>query len=83
VLDLCFRGARVVDGAGNPWYRADVGVRGDRIAHVGRIASIVSAAVREVATELGELATEVLEMRDAAGRAAADSAAEDALGAED
>ena len=31
VLDLCFRGARVVDGAGNPWYRADVGVRGDRI----------------------------------------------------
>jgi len=51
--------------------------------HVGRIASIVSAAVREVATELGELATEVFEMRDAAGRAAADSAAEDALGAED
>jgi N-acyl-D-amino-acid deacylase len=35
VLDLCFRGARVVDGAGNPWYRADVGVRGDRIACVG------------------------------------------------
>ena len=35
MLDLCFRGARVVDGAGNPWYRADVGVRGDRIACVG------------------------------------------------
>ena len=37
MLDLCFRGARVVDGAGNPWYRADVGVRGDRIARVGQI----------------------------------------------
>jgi N-acyl-D-amino-acid deacylase len=37
MLDLCFRGAQVVDGAGNPWYRADVGVRGDRIACVGQI----------------------------------------------
>ena len=26
VLDLCFRGGRVIDGAGNPWYRADVGI---------------------------------------------------------
>lgn len=37
MLDLCFRGARVVDGAGNPWYRADVGVRGDRIVCVGSV----------------------------------------------
>jgi N-acyl-D-amino-acid deacylase len=35
VLDLCFRGASVVDGAGNPWYRADVGVRDGRITAVG------------------------------------------------
>ncbi len=33
--DFLVRNARVVDGMGNPWYRADVGVRGDRIAAVG------------------------------------------------
>ena len=35
MLDLCFRGARVIDGAGNPWFGADVGVRGGRIVAVG------------------------------------------------
>ena len=32
--DLIFRNARVVDGSGNPWYRADVGVTNGRIAAV-------------------------------------------------
>jgi len=34
-FDVLFRGGRVLDGTGNPWFRADVGVRGDRIAAVG------------------------------------------------
>ncbi len=38
--------------------------------HVGRIATIITGAVREVAHEIGEWATDVFEMRDAAtGRA--------------
>jgi len=37
VLDVLVRGGRVIDGAGNPWYRADVGIAGDRIAAVGRL----------------------------------------------
>lgn len=35
VHDLVIRGARVLDGSGNPWYYADVAVDGDRIAAVG------------------------------------------------
>ncbi|MFN0172672.1 MAG: N-acyl-D-amino-acid deacylase family protein [Bryobacteraceae bacterium] len=33
--DILIRGARVVDGTGNPWYVADVAIRGDTIAAVG------------------------------------------------
>ena len=43
-------------------------------AHVGRIATIISGAVREVTHELGEWASDAFEMRDAAHRAETDSA---------
>jgi len=29
VLDVLIRNGRVIDGTGNPWYRADVGIRGE------------------------------------------------------
>ena len=35
-VDVLLLGGRVLDGAGNPWVQADVGVTGDRIAFVGR-----------------------------------------------
>jgi chemotaxis response regulator CheB len=38
--------------------------------HVGRIATIITGAVRDVARELGEMATDAFEMREAAHRAA-------------
>ena len=34
-FDLIIRGGRIVDGTGNPWFSADLGVRGDRIASIG------------------------------------------------
>lgn len=40
--------------------------------HVGQIAGIIAGAGREVTRELGDWATEVFEMREAARRAAAD-----------
>jgi N-acyl-D-amino-acid deacylase len=36
-FDVLIRNARVVDGSGNPWYKADVGVRGGRIAKIGAL----------------------------------------------
>jgi N-acyl-D-amino-acid deacylase len=32
--DLVIRNARIVDGTGSPWYRADLAVRGDTIARI-------------------------------------------------
>ena len=33
--DLIIRNGHIVDGAGNPWYAADIAVRGERIAAIG------------------------------------------------
>ncbi len=35
--DLVLRNGRIVDGSGNPWYLADVGIRSGRIASIGRL----------------------------------------------
>lgn len=34
-FDVLIRNGRVMDGSGNPWIRADIGISGDRIAAVG------------------------------------------------
>ena len=36
-FDLVITNARIVDGTGNPWFRADVGIKDGRIARIGRI----------------------------------------------
>ena len=35
--DIVIRGGRVLDGAGNPWVRADIGIKDGRIAKIGHI----------------------------------------------
>ncbi len=37
LYDVVIRGGRVLDGAGNPWVRADVAVRAGRIVRMGRV----------------------------------------------
>ncbi len=38
-FDVVIANGRVVDGTGAPWFRADVGIRGDRIAAMGDLSS--------------------------------------------
>jgi N-acyl-D-amino-acid deacylase len=45
-FDILITGGHVVDGSGNPWFEADVGIRGDKIVAVGRLAG--AAATRTI-----------------------------------
>lgn len=38
-FDIIIKGGRVVDGSGNPWYMADVGIVGERITSIGNLDS--------------------------------------------
>ncbi len=44
-FDVLILNGRVLDGSGNPWRRADIGIRGDRIVAVGRLTGATAALV--------------------------------------
>jgi dihydroorotase/N-acyl-D-amino-acid deacylase len=39
-VDVVLSAGRIVDGSGNPWYRADVGITGDRIVAIGDLSGV-------------------------------------------
>jgi N-acyl-D-amino-acid deacylase len=47
--DVLIRGGRVLDGTGNPWYRADLGIVGERIVAVGQLTGATAARVIDAA----------------------------------
>lgn len=47
-FDVILLGGRVLDGSGNPWFRADVGIRGDRIAAIGQLDGFPAKRVIDV-----------------------------------
>jgi N-acyl-D-amino-acid deacylase len=44
-FDVLIRGGRILDGTGNPWYRADIGITGDRIRAMGNLAGATAKTV--------------------------------------
>ncbi|MEO8129908.1 MAG: D-aminoacylase [Bryobacteraceae bacterium] len=62
--DLLIRNARVIDGSGNPWYLADIGVKSGKIAAIGKLSSAsadrtIDAANRVVAPGFIDVHTHV------------------------
>lgn len=51
--DVLIRGARIVDGSGNPWFYGDVAIAGERIAAIAPPGSIPSESAREVVDATG------------------------------
>jgi N-acyl-D-amino-acid deacylase len=47
-LDVILHGGRILDGTGNPWFRADIGIRGDRIVVVGDLTGATAGRVVDV-----------------------------------
>jgi N-acyl-D-aspartate/D-glutamate deacylase len=43
VYDILIRGGTIVDGTGNPWFQADMAIKGDRIAAMGKLDSGAAA----------------------------------------
>ena len=43
--DVLVRNGRVLDGSGNPWRYADIGIRGGRIVDIGKLANATAARV--------------------------------------
>jgi N-acyl-D-aspartate/D-glutamate deacylase len=52
-IDVLIRGAKIVDGTGNPWYYGDVAIQGDRVLEVAPPGRIPTETAREVVDASG------------------------------
>jgi N-acyl-D-amino-acid deacylase len=52
-IDVLIRGARLVDGTGNPWFAADLAIGGERILEIAPPGQIPQEAAREVVDATG------------------------------
>jgi dihydroorotase/N-acyl-D-amino-acid deacylase len=48
-FDVLIKNGRIFDGSGNPWYSADIGIRGDRIAAIGKLGDAKASKVIDAA----------------------------------
>ena len=50
--DLIIRNGRVVDGTGSPWFRGEIGIRGDQIAAIARRIDAPAGRIIDVANQV-------------------------------
>jgi N-acyl-D-amino-acid deacylase len=44
-FDIVIKNGRIMDGSGNPWYHADVGIKGGRITEINDLGNAVASRV--------------------------------------
>ena len=49
IFDILIRNGRILDGTGNPWYRSDIGIVGDRILAMGTLSGATAKTVIDAA----------------------------------
>lgn len=52
VYDIIITNARIVDGTGNPWFRADIAITDGRIARIGRLAPAEARQVIDAGNQI-------------------------------
>ncbi len=50
--DLVILNGRIVDGSGNPWFRADIGIKDGRIARIGHLGAADTAKVIDARNQI-------------------------------
>jgi len=50
--DILLLNGTIVDGTGNPWYKADIGIRGDRIAAIGSLRNATAPTIVDVSGQI-------------------------------
>jgi N-acyl-D-aspartate/D-glutamate deacylase len=51
-FDVVIRHGRIIDGTGSPWYGGDIGIRGGRIAAIGRLDSLAARQTIDAASQV-------------------------------
>jgi len=51
-FDVIIRNGHILDGSGNPWYAADIGIKGDRIAAIGKLDGLQAGRVIDASGQI-------------------------------
>jgi N-acyl-D-amino-acid deacylase len=55
-IDVLIRGARIVDGMGNPWFYGDIAIQDDRVLDIATPGRISAEAAHEIVDATGMVA---------------------------